>query len=172
MKLRKLILSFATVAIVAALCVFAFNAQAKESDEAAIKALEANIATSAQAKDVDAIMKNYVPDETLVVFDVIPPRQYVGADAFKKDWQGFLDGFNGPITFENSDMQVVADGKLGYVHYIQHVSGSGKDGKPIEITTRITDVLRKTRGKWVIVHEHVSVPVDVATGKADLSSKP
>jgi ketosteroid isomerase-like protein len=172
MKLRKSILSFETIAIVAALCVFAFNAQAKESDEAAIKALEANVAASAQAKDVDAIMKNYVPDETLVVFDVIPPRQYVGADAYKKNWQGFLGGFNGPVTFEDSDMQIVADGKLGYAHYIQHVAGTGKDGKPIDITVRVTDVFRKTKGKWLIVHEHISVPVDVASGKSDLSSKP
>jgi ketosteroid isomerase-like protein len=37
---------------------------------------------------------------------------------------------------------------------------------------RLTDVLRKVKGKWLIVHEHVSVPVDVATGKADLTSKP
>ncbi|PYV22614.1 MAG: DUF4440 domain-containing protein, partial [Acidobacteria bacterium] len=27
-------------------------------------------------------------------------------------------------------------------------------------------------GKWLITHEHVSVPVDFASGKADLSSKP
>ena len=36
-------------------------------------------------------MKNYAPDETLLVFDVVPPREYKGADAFRKDWQGFLD---------------------------------------------------------------------------------
>jgi ketosteroid isomerase-like protein len=40
------------------------------------------------------------------------------------------------------------------------------------MTLRLTDVLREINGKWLIVHEHVSVPVDVATGKADLTSKP
>src|ERR1700722_16093442 len=172
MMVNKPCLHLTTFAIVLALCALAFHAQAKESDEAEIKALEANLAASAQAKDVDAIMKNYVPDETLIVFDVIPPRQYVGADSFKKDWQGFLGGFNGPVTFENSDLQVFADGKLAYAHYIQHVSGTGKDGKPIDNTVRMTDVLRKIRGKWLIVHEHASVPVDITNGKADLSSKP
>ena len=43
---------------------------------------------------------------------------------------------------------------------------------PIDMTLRVTDVLRKIKGKWLIVHEHDSVPVDVATGKADLTSKP
>jgi hypothetical protein len=27
-------------------------------------------------------------------------------------------------------------------------------------------------GRWLIIHEHVSVPVDLDTGKPDLSSKP
>jgi len=35
-------------------------------------------------------MKAYVDDESLVVFDVIPPRQYVGAKAYRKDWEAFL----------------------------------------------------------------------------------
>ena len=76
MKLSKSILPVATAAIVLVLCAVTFHAYASESDVAEIKTLEANIATSASAKDADGIMKNYVPDETLVVFDVIPPRQY------------------------------------------------------------------------------------------------
>jgi ketosteroid isomerase-like protein len=117
-------------------------------------------------------MKNYVDDDSLLVFDVIPPRQYVGAKALSRNWQGFLDGFDGTITLENRDMEVVSDGKLAYAHYIARVAGKGKDGNPIEMAFRLTDVLRKVKGKWLIVHEHVSVPVDVATGKADLTSKP
>ena len=170
MKLSK---SFVVAAaIILAVCIITFHAQAKESDEAEIKALEANLAAAAQAKDADAIMKNYVPDETLIVFDVIPPRQYTGADSYKKDWQGFLGSFNGPVTVEDSDLQVVADGKLAYAHYVQHIAGTGKDGKPVDMTVRVTDVLRKVKGKWLIVHEHVSVPVDIASGKPDLASKP
>jgi uncharacterized protein (TIGR02246 family) len=172
MKLSKSIQLVMSAAIALVFCAVAFHAYASESDVAEIKALEANVASSASAKDPDAIMKNYVPDETLVVFDVIPPRQYVGAESYKKDWQGFLGSFNGPVTFENSDMQVVADGKLAYAHYIQHVAGTGKDGKPVDMTVRVTDVLRKLKGKWLIVHEHVSVPVDIASGKADMMSKP
>jgi ketosteroid isomerase-like protein len=170
MKAPKPFIPVAAIAL--ALCAVTLHAYASESDVAEIKALEANVAASASAKDADAIMKNYLPDETLVVFDVIPPRQYTGADSYKKDWQGFLGSFNGPVTFENSDLQVVADGKLGYAHYIQHVTGTGKDGKPVDMTLRVTDVLRKVKGKWLIVHEHVSVPVDIASGKPDMSSKP
>jgi ketosteroid isomerase-like protein len=63
-------------------------------DEAKIRALENQFAAAVNAKDVDAIMKAYVPDETLLVFDVVPPRQYVGAKAYRKDWEDFLALFN------------------------------------------------------------------------------
>jgi ketosteroid isomerase-like protein len=172
MKLSKSIQLVVSAAVALVLCAVTFHAYASESDVAEIKALETNLNTSASAKDADGIMKNYVPDETLVVFDVIPPRQYVGAESYKKNWQGFLGSFNGPVTFENSDMQVVADGKLGYAHYFMHITGTGEDGKPVDMTVRTTDVLRKVKGKWLIVHEHISVPVDVASGKPDMSSKP
>jgi len=52
------------------------------------------------------------------------------------------------------------------------VRGTDTKGQPIDITVRVTDGYRKIAGDWVIVHEHVSVPVDLATGKPDLSSKP
>lgn len=172
MKLGKSIQFVMSAAIALVLCAVTFHAYASESDVAEIKALEANLNAAESAKDADAVMKNYVPDETLIVFDVIPPRQYVGAESYKKNWQGFLGSFNGPATFENSDMQVAADGKLGYAHYFMHISGTGKDGKPVDMTVRTTDVLRKIKGKWLIVHEHISVPVDVASGKPDMSSKP
>ena len=47
-----------------------------------------------------------------------------------------------------------------------------KDGKPLDLTLRVTDVYKKMNGKWLVVHEHVSWPVDLETGKADFSSKP
>ena len=66
------------------------TAQSKSKDEAKIRALEEQLRTAVIARDVSAVMKVYVPGQSLVVFDVIPPRQYVGADAYRKDWEGFL----------------------------------------------------------------------------------
>jgi ketosteroid isomerase-like protein len=117
-------------------------------------------------------MKVYAPDRTLIVFDVVPPRQYVGAAAYRKDWQTFLGSFDGPITMELTDLDVVADRNLAYSHSIQHVAGTDKQGKKLDLTVRVTDVYKKAHGRWQIIHEHVSVPVDLETGKPDLASKP
>lgn len=142
------------------------------SDEAQIKGLEDAFTAAFNAKDVDAIMKVYVPDASLVVFDVVPPRQYLGADAYRKDWQAFFAMFKGPVKFWITDLQVEADGTLGYSHSIQHVSGTDMKGQPVELVVRVTDGYRKVNGNWLIAHEHVSVPVDVTTGKPDMMSKP
>ena len=155
-----------------AICCGASLARAGAADEAEIKALEARFVKALEAKDVDAIMANYVPGDSLVVFDVLPPRQYLGSDAYKKDWQGFLGSCAGPVKVELTDLSVTADGKLGYGHNIQRLTCSTANGTVQDFTTRVTDGYEKRDGKWLISHEHVSVPVDLATGKADLSSKP
>jgi ketosteroid isomerase-like protein len=139
-------------------------------DEAAIRALEAQFAAAASAKDVDAIMKVYAPG--VFVYDLVPPRQYVGADAYRKDWMALMSGFKGPLKFEVSDLVVEAAAPLAWSHSTQRVVGTDPTGQPTDITVRVTDVYRKTADGWRIVHEHVSVPVDLATGKPDLASKP
>ncbi len=158
--------------ITVALGVSTTQVQAAAGDEAGIRALEARFAAAVSAKDVDAVMRVYLPDESLVVFDVVPPRQYVGAKAYRKDWADYLGSFNGPLKFEISDLSVMASGTMGFGHSIQHVAGTDTKGQPVDLTVRVTDVYRKIKGKWLIVHEHVSIPVDLDTGKPDLSSKP
>ena len=154
------------------LSIMAFGAPARADTGADIRALEERFVAAFKAKDLDAIMKAYAPGQTVVVFDVIPPRQYVGAAAYRKDWQAFLESFAGPITVELTDLDVGADRNLAYSHSIQRVAGTDKQGKKLDLTVRVTDVYKKVRGRWLIIHEHVSVPVDLDTGKPDLSSKP
>jgi ketosteroid isomerase-like protein len=167
--MKAVALTTLAVAIVAALCP---TVHAAQSDEAQIRALESRFAAAVNAKDVNDIMKVYIPDESLVVFDVVPPRQYVGADAYRKDWEGFLTQLMGPAKFGITDLHVFTAGPLGYSHSIQHVQGTDTKNQPIDLTVRVTDVYRKIKNDWLIVHEHVSVPVDLDADKPDLSSKP
>jgi uncharacterized protein (TIGR02246 family) len=170
--MRQLRAGISACAIGVALSIIAFGTPARADARADIKALEDRFVAAFKAKDVDAIMKLYAPGQGLVVFDLTPPRQYVGAAAYRKDWQNFLASFNGPITVELTDLDVGGDRNLAYSHSIQRVTGTDKQGKKLDLTVRVTDVYQKIRGRWYIVHEHVSVPVDLDTDKPDLSSKP
>jgi ketosteroid isomerase-like protein len=160
------------VAMALVLGASAFAAAAKGGDQAQIKALEDDFVAAVKAKDVDKIMAVYVNSPDLVVFDVIPPRQYTGWEAYKKDWTGFLAGCKDNPAMELSDLSVTIGGRIAYGHNIQHLACTDAKGKKMDLTVRVTDGYRKVKGKWLIAHEHVSVPVDLATGKADLQSKP
>jgi uncharacterized protein (TIGR02246 family) len=159
-------------ALAAVIALTPVSAWSAAGDEAKIQALEDRFVAAFNAKDVDAIMKVYIPDESLFVFDVVPPRQFVGATAYRKDWEGLFAAFKGPLKFEISDLKITAVGAVAYSHSIQRVSGTDPKGQPVDFTVRVTDVYRKIKGNWLVVQEHVSVPVDLATGKPDMASKP
>ena len=76
------------------------------------------------------------------------------------------------MKFSVSDLSVTVVGPVAYGHSIQTISWTGKNGKATSAVVRVTDVYRKIGDKWLIVQEHVSVPVDLDTGKPDMTSKP
>ena len=47
-----------------------------------------------------------------------------------------------------------------------------KNGNEVGFWVRWTACFRKIDGNWLIVHDHVSVPTDFATGKALLDLEP
>ena len=137
-------------------------------DEAAIRALEDRFATAFNTGDIDAMMKNYIPDKSLVVFDVVLPGKHLGAGAYRKAWVGFFAHFQGKPKIAITDLSITVDGNLAFSHSIQHVTGTNIQGHPVDRTVRVTDGYRKTGGNWLIILEHISVPVDLTTGKANL----
>lgn len=139
---------------------------AQPNDEAQIRALEQRFAEAFKAKDVDKIMANYEHSRELAFFDVVPRREHLGWDAYKKDWQGFFASI-GPISlFEVRDLTVNVDGDLAYSYSFQHYLAKTKAGGSRDITVRVTDVYRKSGGQWLIVQEHVSVPADLKDGQS------
>ena len=128
--------------------------------------------TAFRAKDVNTIMQLCVPNDSLVVFDVTPPRERKGAEAYRKDWENAFSRFDGPLQAEISDVEVTASGEVAYVSSIHHVTGTMRGGKKVDYTVRVTDGFKKINGQWLIAHTHVSFPVDLQTSKADIESKP
>jgi ketosteroid isomerase-like protein len=140
-------------------------------DKAAIEALEQSYNDAFNAKSVNAIMACYAPGKGLFVFDAIPPREYPSWDAYKRDWEGLFAANPGPASNAISEQSITVVGAVAYGHNIQTAHFTAKDGSQTTAVVRVTDVYRKINGKWLIVQEHVSFPVDMATGKADMMSK-
>jgi uncharacterized protein (TIGR02246 family) len=121
-------------------------------------------------KDADAVMALYADD--VVAYDVVPPLEYVGKQAYRADYQQFFSQYDSDLKVEIRDLHVGATGDLGYAAGLELISGTLKRGVKSEVWLRFTSLFRKTDGHWLDFHDHVSVPADVATGKAMLDLKP
>src|ERR1700732_3033461 len=117
-------------------------------------------------------MSCYSRGTNLFVYDVTPPRAYPSWEAYRKDWQELFAAFPGPVKNVISDQTIHVVGTVGYGHNIQTGEFTRKDGTKLKVVVRTTDIWRKTNGKWLIVEEHNSMPVDFETLKPDLLSKP
>ncbi|HZP16946.1 MAG TPA: nuclear transport factor 2 family protein [Terriglobales bacterium] len=141
-------------------------------DKAEIRALYDGWAKAFEARNIDGIMAVYAPGDELIAYDVVAPLQYRGNDAYRKDYLEFLGQFEGPIHVEYRDMRILSSGDLGVIHAVERMSGKAKSGESIDFWLRATSGVKKINGKWLIVHDHISVPVDFETGRAVLDLKP
>ena len=144
--------------------------QISGADEQIIRTLFDDFSAATAAKDIDRVMAIYAPD--VVAFDAFPPRKYVGAVEYRKDYEGFFAAYPGTYKSQISDMTIKVAGSVAYAYGIDHWTITDAQKKTTDMTFRFTDVLVKKHGKWLIVHEHLSFPVDAATGAADFASKP
>jgi uncharacterized protein (TIGR02246 family) len=138
-------------------------------DQAQIRRVIESSADAIRAKDVDAVMANYAPD--LVVFDMTPPLQ-VNAQGYRQNFARWFASVEGPIDYEIGQLRIAASGDLGVCSMIGRVKSTDKRGKKRDGGVRVTTSLRKIDGKWLVVHEHVSVPLDMTTGEALMSLAP
>jgi ketosteroid isomerase-like protein len=165
-------IGFAAILIgVALVMTLPARSPAAGNDRAQIMTLYTNFAAAFERKDLERVMASYVHDNSLFVFDASPPREFDGWDSYRADYKAFFDLCKGSLREKISEVGITVRGDMAYSHVIAEISGSLKQGGTFDAVLRVTDVLRKLNGKWVIVQEHLSVPVDLFTGKADLKSK-
>jgi ketosteroid isomerase-like protein len=138
-----------------------------------IQAMYAQWVKAFEAKDVNGVMAMYAPGAALTAYDMVPPLQYKGADAYRKDYTEFFAQFDGPIHVDVSDTHIEADRGVAFAYGIERLTGKMTNGTPVDMWIRWTDGWKRMDGgSWRVVHEHVSVPVDMATGKARMDLKP
>lgn len=121
-------------------------------------------------KDIDRLMSLYSPD--IVYFDLVPPLQYVGADALRQRFLDWFDGFEGPIGQEITDLNVIESSDAAIAHMLIRAGGTLKNGQEVGFWVRTTDGCRRSNDEWLITHEHVSLPVDPMSRSAVMDLVP
>ena len=142
----------------------------KNNDEAEIKRAIEGYVEALRARDIDGVMSIYAPE--LVAFDLVPPLQYVGADVYRNHWLEGWSMLQGAMGYEVADLDITVGDDVAFTRSLNRSSATLTTGQKAEFWLRWTTCWRKINGTWLIVHMHVSVPFDVATGRAVFDLKP
>ena len=132
------------------------TSSSRTTDEAAIRGLVESWAKAVRAKDLDGILANHSTD--MLMFDVPPPLQSKGIEAYKKTWDFFFSWSDDPVVFDIKDMDIIAGTDVAFVAALMRCAGMEKNGERIELEFRLTIGLRKIGGQWMVLHEHHSIP--------------
>jgi ketosteroid isomerase-like protein len=101
-----------------------------------------------QNRDMAGTLAHHSPD--ILMFDVPEPIQARGLDAYRETWDLFFEFSPGGIeSFHLHELDIVVDHSLAVAHALLDV---------VDVKCRLTTVLRKIDGEWMIVHEHHSSP--------------
>ncbi|HKE95541.1 MAG TPA: SgcJ/EcaC family oxidoreductase [Povalibacter sp.] len=133
-------------------------------EEASIRERLNAWASALHARDLDTLMTLYASDT--VTFDLMPPHQVDGADRYRQNFERWFAAMPGPISYEMHDWRVTTGDDVAFCHGLGHVRSTGAGAEQAGYWVRVTVGLRKRNGQWMMVHDHVSMPIDMQTGKA------
>jgi len=126
------------------------------SEESEIRAIIDDWSDGLRNKDADRCLA-YAADDILE-FQLAPPLQYQGKETLRKNLEEWFAGFDGPIGIEITELKIWAGGEAALAHSINHITGRKNNGEQNDVWVRVTIGFHKQNGKWLVNHEHVSVP--------------
>ena len=141
-----------------------------DSSEAEILRRIGKLIEAVRAADLDGVMSSYAPD--VVTFDIVAPLRKIGADGKRENWKSVFATYQLPLGYEIRDVKIAVSGDVAFAYSLNRVSGTLRNGSHIGQWLRWTACFRKIGVDWRIVHDHVSVPTDFATGRALLGLAP
>ncbi|NKY49528.1 YybH family protein [Nocardia vermiculata] len=123
-----------------------------------------------RARNLDALRALYTVD--VVSFDVEPPLQHSGIAAKLENWAKVFLVFD-TVNYEIRELTVTVGGDVAFAHAFARLYGTLADGTTTDgMWVRATFGLRKIDHTWLIAHDQVSVPFDMATGRGVLDLVP
>lgn len=140
------------------------------SSESEIKALLDSRSEAMGARDIDRLMSLYAP--AIVYFDLVPPLRYAGSDALRGRFLDWFERWETPIGQEIADLSISTGGDIAAAHMLIRASGTLKTGQEVGYWVRVSNCCERSNSRWLFTHEHVSLPVDMASRSAVMDLLP
>lgn len=113
-------------------------------------------------KNINALIDQCSPEVSM--FDVT--SQLEGVDVYKSEWEKFRPFFIEGMRISRKEMKLHASDKLAVLHCLSKVENNALKNQLQMPWCRTTLCLKKIDDAWKVVHQHISIPVDMKTGKA------
>ena len=128
----------------------------RTDDETTLRQLIADWSAAARRRDYDGILARHA--RNILMFDVPPPFQSEGLDAYRKTWDLFFSTMADPPTFDFSDVRLTVGSDVAFATARGRCLYRTKVGRVEDLDFRLTMCFQKLDGEWLVVHEHHSVP--------------
>jgi ketosteroid isomerase-like protein len=143
---------------------------AMASTQYEVRALLDRRSEAIQIKDIDRLMSYYSAE--IVYFDLVPGLQYSGSAALRDRFLHWFDGYKDSIGQEIRDLNVLANAEIAVAFMLIRASGTLKSGHEVGFWVRATTCCQRSDRRWLITHEHVSLPVDFESWSAAMNLAP
>ena len=122
--------------------------------EAEIRRILEDQRAALRAKDARALLEHHAPDA--LSYDLAPPLVTRGPDV--PGTQAWLATWDGPIDLDIDELSIALGDRVAFSTSLNRMRGTKTDGERVDLWARATVGYRRIEGRWLVVHEHVSVP--------------
>lgn len=125
-----------------------------------------------QKGDARAILSYYAPH--FVEFNLAPPLRQPGDGRDPAALQAWMATFEAPPRREVTQLEITVDGDVAFATSIDCLSAVPRGAtEGFTLWFRVTHGLRRVDGRWLITHEHESVPFEMdGTFRASIGLRP
>ncbi|MBG0562641.1 YybH family protein [Actinoplanes aureus] len=110
--------------------------------------------------DAKAILSHYA--DTFVEYNLAPPLRQPGDGRDPAPLEAWLAGFEAPPRREVTQLEITADGDVAFATSIDCLTATPRgSAESFSLWFRVTLGLRRIDGRWLVTHEHESVPFEM-----------
>ncbi|MGA9768139.1 MAG: nuclear transport factor 2 family protein [Blastocatellia bacterium] len=160
MKMNRMFKSVLATGIILSVSLAGVARPKRTTADAEFRALIEAYYTAWSTINPDNPAKFYAKDADLIFYDIAPMKYNSWAEYKAGVIKAFFDNItSGKLTPNLDDLKVTRRGNVAWTTLTFHLSGTLKAGGSMELDARHTAIWEKRGGRWLIVHEHISVPL-------------
>lgn len=113
-----------------------------------------------QKGDASAVMAHYAP--RFVEFTLAPPLRQAGDGRDPAPLTAWMATFEAPPRRTVTELEITADGDVAFATSLDCLTAVPRGAtEPFTLWFRVTLGLRRIDGRWLVTHEHESVPFEM-----------